>query len=146
MSLKPRELHPLNNRTDFDEFFKSIWYGSPPKLVGKTALTGYLNAPTKSRITKRINEILSRSSKIKIGAMGDTSTRMDAKDYRSSFDFVERVFKSSSEDIIKDLEVELIKKFKKSHPDKVTNISESRAGRLTSYNGYYYVYVVYNPI
>ena len=76
--------------------------------------------------------------------MGDTYVRMDAKDYRSNFNFVERVYKSTSKENIINYEVELIKKFKLSNPTKVVNISTNRASRLTTYNGYYYIYIVYN--
>lgn len=120
-------------------------YGiKPPKLIGKTAITGRLTPSTKTKVTKRINEILTNSSEIKIGVMGDTEVRMDGTDYRSDYDFVTRIFKTKSKEIARDFEVKLIKKFKKSHPKKVKNISEAKAGRLTTYNGFYYVYIVFN--
>jgi hypothetical protein len=145
MKIKPIELHPVKNRSDWTEFWKTLWNGEPPKLVGKTAITGRLTNPTtKSNVTKRINEILNIASEIKIGMMGDTEVRMDGKDYRNDFDYVTRVYKTTSKEVARDYEVELIKKYKKSHPNKVLNISEARAGRLTTYNGSFYVYVVFN--
>lgn len=142
---KPVELHPVKNRSDWSAFWKTFWNGEPPKLVGKTAITGRLTNPaTKTKVTKRINEILNIASEIKIGVMGDTEVRMDGKDYRSGFEYVTRVYKTTSKESAREYEVELIKKFKKSHPNIVLNISEAKAGRLTTYNGNFYVYVVFN--
>jgi negative regulator of genetic competence, sporulation and motility len=76
--------------------------------------------------------------------MGDTSVRMDNKDYRSGFEYVERVCKSTSKVNIINYEVELIKKFKIIEPSKVVHVSTSKASRLTTYNGFYYIYVVFN--
>lgn len=76
--------------------------------------------------------------------MGDTLVRMDSNDYRKGFEFVERVYKSKSKEKIIEYEVELIKKFKAKKDKKVTNISTKRAWRLTTYNGFYFIYVVYN--
>ncbi len=142
---KPIELHPVKNRSNWAEFWKTFWNGNPPKLIGKRAITGRLtNRSTKSNVTKRINEILNIASEIKIGVMGDTEVRMDGKDYRNAFEYVTRVYKTTSKEVARDYEVELIKKYKKSHPNKVLNISEARAGRLTTYNGNFYIYVVFN--
>ncbi len=76
--------------------------------------------------------------------MGDLSVRMDYNDYRKGFEFVERVYKSKSIENIKSYEVELIKKFQKIDPIKVLNISTTKAHKLTTYNGFYYIYVVHN--
>ena len=142
---KPIELHPVKNRSRFSELWKTFCNGEPPKLIGKTAITGRITNPnTKAKVTKRINQLINNSSEIKIGVMGDTQVRMDGKDYRSNFNFVTRIYKTTSKEVARDYEVELIKKFKKSHPNKVMNISESRAGRLTTYNGNFYIYVVFN--
>ncbi len=142
---KPIELHPIKNRSKLAEIWRTLWNGKPPKLIGKTAITGRITNPsTKSKVTKRINGVLAESSEIKIGVMGDTEVRMDGEDYRDGFDFVTRVYKTKSKETARLYEVELIKKYKKSHPDKVLNISESKAGRLTTYNGDFYIYVVFN--
>jgi negative regulator of genetic competence, sporulation and motility len=144
---KPIELHPLNNRSEWTEFWLTFWNGHPPILQGKSALVGRLaNPSTKSKVTKRINEILSKASQIKIGVMGDTQARMDRNDYRNNFDFVTRVYKTTSKETAREYEVELIKKYKKSHPEKVLNISETKASRLVTYNGSYYIYVVFNKL
>ncbi len=147
MSKKPMELHPVKNRSSWLEFWKTFWNGEPPELKGAKAITGRLtNKNVKSNVTVRIKEILEQASEIKIGVMGDTEVRMDSSDYRNNFKFVNRVYKTTSKETAIKYEVELIKKFKKSHADKVKNISEARAGRLTTYNGFYYIYVVYNKI
>lgn len=38
----------------------------------------------------------------------------------------------------------MIKKFKVSHSNVILNKSETKASKLVTYNGFYYVYVVYN--
>lgn len=144
MSLKPRELHSHNDRSNFTERFRNFWYGKPPKIVKIKAVTGSLAPAVKAKVTKRINEIARVSGQFKIGVMGDTQVRMDCKVYRAEFEYVERIYKTTSEQSIRDYEVELIKKFKAICPNKICNISEARAARLTTYNGYYYIYVVYN--
>ncbi len=142
---KPIELHPVRNRSSFVASLRDFWYGEPPKLVGKPSVTGLLNNPiVKREITTRIKSVLKISSSIKIGVMGDTSVRMDAVDYRENYDYVVRIYRTRSKEIARNLEVILIKKFKKQFPDKVDNISTSKAGRLTTYNGFYYIYVVFN--
>ncbi|UBM61324.1 hypothetical protein LA303_07790 [Candidatus Sulfidibacterium hydrothermale] len=142
---KPIELHPVKNRSNWKEFWKTFWKGEPPKLVGKTAITGRItNLSTKIKVTKRIIEILNVASEIKIGVTGDTEARMDGIDYRKGFDYVTRVYKTTSKEVAINYEVELIKKFKKSHPKKVLNKSITKASRLTTYNGIFYVYVVFN--
>ncbi len=145
MKKKPIELHPVLNRSEIAKFFRTLWLGKPPKLVGKSAVTGHLTNPaTKRKVTMRINEILKIADVIKIGATGDTLSRMDKEDYRGNWEFVSRVYKTKSLERAKEYEVELIKKFKKSYPSQVKNISEAKAGRLTTYNGFYYIYVVFN--
>ena len=76
--------------------------------------------------------------------MGDTDVRMDDKKYREDFEFVQRVYKTTSKQAAKDMEVYLIKKFKQTHGSILLNVSEAPASRLTTYNGFYYVYIVYN--
>lgn len=144
MKKKPNELHPIKNRSSIEDFFKTIWHGTPPKLVGSKAETGYLTPNNKAKVTIRIKNIAETCADFKIGVMGDTLVRMDDNNYRSNFNFVQRVYKSTSKEIIKAYEVELIKKFKPLYPSKIQNISTSPASKLTTYNGYYYIYVVYN--
>lgn len=142
---KPIHLHPVINRSAFKSSLRDFWYGKPPKLIGKSPVTGLLNnSIIKREITTRIKNVLKISNSIKIGVMGDTSVRMDALDYRENYDYVVRIYKTSSEETARNLEVLLIKKFKKEYPNKVDNISTSKAGRLTTYNGFYYIYIVFN--
>ena len=144
MSIKPKELHPHKDLSWLNWFLRDVIYGKSPKLTGSKSITGLLTPVTKRKVTMRVNNILETAINIKIGVMGDTDVRMDDKKYRKNFEFVERIYKSTSKESIRQYEVELIKKFKKSHPEKVLNISETLASRLTTYNGFYYVYIVYN--
>lgn len=145
MTSKPKHLHPVKNRNAIEKFIIDLLFEKPPKLTGATAETGAFNAVTKSKVTKRITAILNKASNAKIGVTGDTEVRMDAIDYRTQFDLVERVYKTKSPQFAKDMEVYMIKKFKVSHPDIVINKSEIPAVRLITYNTFHYVYVVYNP-
>ena len=145
MKRKPKELHPHSERPEFVNVFRDFWHGKPPELVGEKAITGALKPPIKSKITRRIKGIEKTAINMKIGVMGDTKVRMDDKKYRTKFDFVERIYKTANKQAIIDYEVELIKKFKELYPgDKLLNASTNRASRLTTYNGFYYIYVVYN--
>ena len=63
---------------------------------------------------------------------------------RNSFDFVEGIYKSTSEENIKNYEVKLIKKIKVINTKEVDNVSTNRASRLTTYSKFYYIYVFYN--
>lgn len=145
LKIKPIHLHPVKNRSSFKSSLIDLCYGKPPRLIGKSPVTGSLNnLIVKREITSRIKNVLKISNSIKIGVMGDTSVRMDALDYRGNYDYVVRIYKTSSEEMARNLEVLLIKKFKKDYPYKVDNISTSKAGRLTTYNGFYYIYIVFN--
>lgn len=144
MAIKPKELHPIHNRGSLESGWRNFWHGRPPRLVAPAALTGRMTPYLKGQIAKRVNEIANQSDCFKIGAMGDTYVRMDGTDYRGEFKNVQRIYKSKSQQVVIDLEVYLIKRFKKDRAGKILNKSETPAWRLTSYNGFYYVYVVYN--
>lgn len=146
MNKKPRELHPLHQRTTIESWFKDAFEGYAPKLVGSKAITGKFDSPTKAKVTIRIKQLLANVSIAKIGVMVDLDSRMDRSDYRRQFNLVQRVYKTTSKEFAKSMEVYMIKKFKISHPTIILNISETPASRLITYNGYYYVYVVYNDI
>jgi hypothetical protein len=144
MPVKPKELNPIITRSAFENFLRDFWHGKPPKLVGRRAVTGKMSPQLKRRVIGRIKEIVENATAVKIGVTGDTYVRMDCPKYREKFHFVQRVFRTTSEQLAIAFEVYLIDKFKKSCPEKVLNISNIPAGRLTSYNGFYYVYVVYS--
>lgn len=142
---KPLHLHPLKDRDNWTEFWLGFFHGIPPILTGDYPIHGRINQPEiKSLVVKTIRKIAKQSTSFKIGAMGDFDVRMDDKVYRKKYEYVQLIFVSSSADIIKDLEVEMIVYFKRYYEHKIDNISTARAGRLTSYDDNYYVYVVYN--
>jgi hypothetical protein len=145
MGIKPMELNPVANRKRVSKILRNLRYGKVPLLVGKDPITGHLYLPaTKRRVSMRVNAILDIADIIKIGVSGDTDVRTDYGDYRRTWKYISRVYKTTSKKNAKNFEVELIKKFKKSHPDQVANISVSKAPRLTTYDGFYYIYVVFN--
>lgn len=145
MTAKPKHLHPVINRSAIENFIIDLLFEKPPKLIGASAETGAFNPVTKGKVTKRITAILNKASNAKIGVTGDTLIRMDSLDYRTQFQLVERVYKTKSAQYAKDMEVYMIRKFKESHPNVVINKSEIPATRLTTYNDFHFVYVVYNP-
>ena len=140
---KPLETHPVLNRSSFGEAVRSFWYGSAPKPVKKRPISGLINQTTRCRITRHVKEVVATAKWFKIGVTGDTLARMDKVDYRQEYERVARVYKTASKEAAINLEVELIKKFQKLYPDRIANTSTSRAGRLTTYNGYYFVYIVF---
>lgn len=144
MPIKDKSLHPKNDESQFINFLKDVFYGEPPEIVKSKPITGRINSTTRRNVTIRIKEIVDNCDKFKIGATGDTLVRVDKKDYRKEYDFIQRVFCSKSEGVTKDFEVEIIKKFMKLYPDKNQNKSVARAGKLTSYDGKFYIYVVYS--
>ncbi|MGB5981650.1 MAG: hypothetical protein WBG46_05860 [Nonlabens sp.] len=145
MTRKPRELHPTYGRTKINQWFKNVFVGYSPKLVGQTAITGLYTRPyTKAKVSIRIKSILDDVIEAKIGVMGDLESRMDKTDYRTTFDYVQRVYKTKSKLFAAEMEVYMIKKFKKSHPNVILNVSETKANNMVTYNDFYYVYVVYN--
>lgn len=101
MNKKPRELHPVLNRSSIETWFKNTFEGYAPKLVGKKAVTGRFDSPTKAKVTIRIKEILEKVTIAKIGVMGDLDSRMDKSDYRKQFSHVQRVYKTKSIDFAK---------------------------------------------
>ncbi len=72
--------------------------------------------------------------------------RIDKKDYRKDYDYMYLIFRSKKAYEISDLEVRYIQKYKILQPDKIDNISETKANNMISYDGFYYLYVVVNQI
>ncbi len=141
---KPRELHPTYGRTKIEKWFRNNFHGYSPNLTGKKAITGRFTPSTKAKVSIRIKQILAIASKAKIGVMGDLESRMDKLDYRFEYSFVQRVYKTKSKELAREMEVYAINKFKGCSSHNIQNTSNARASRLVTYNGFYYVYVVYN--
>lgn len=144
MPKKDPSLHPHLNRNAFLEFLKDSFQGMPPQFVAGKPITGILKATTRGKITRKLNTIIENSKRFKIGVTGDAAVRADYSDYRGTFKYIQMVYSSTSEKRIKDAEVEIIKKFMKSHPKSCKNKHANRAGNLTTYNSKYFVYVVYS--
>jgi len=143
--IKPIDLHPVLNRSKFKSILRDLWLGSAPKVIKSEPITGnYTHLRTKKEVHKRINAIIRKSERIKIGVMGNLIARMDAEDYRTEWYNVECVYKTNSYENARSFEVGLIKKYKKRNPKIVKNVSEAKAGRLTTYTGEYFIYVVFN--
>jgi len=145
-NIKPLELHKVKNRTEFESFLRNIWKGAMPDLIIAEPETGnYTHDKVKKKVHKRINAILKNAVRIKIGVTGDELTRRDGSDYRNGWYNMELVYKTKSKEAAKLFEVELITKYMKSrNKDKVANKSANLASRITTYDGYYLIYVVWN--
>ncbi len=143
MAKKSNRPYPLNDRTKMDEFWRKIWNGSPPQIED-IAITGIINSELRRKITISINNIINQESinACKIGKTGDARIRTDQKDYRADYSKMYLLYKSTSKGNISSIEVDYIKKYKKTHKDKIDNIIEHKAGRMFSYDGYYYLYIV----
>ena len=143
MPKKDKSLHPKHNENIFTNILKDIFIGELPEILNKKPLTGVLDRSKKRQITMSINDIVAQCERFKIGATGDASVRIDQKDYRKGYNFFQKIYSSTSEDKVIDLEVELIEKFMKLQLDKIDNKKPVRANKLTTYEGRYYIYVVF---
>ena len=143
MAKKSTRPYPLNERTKWNEFWLSVWNGSPLQIED-IAITGIINSGLKRKITISINNIIKQESinAFKIGKTGDAQIRTDKKDYRADYSTMYLLYKSTSKENISSIEVDYIKKYKKTHKDKIDNIIEHKAGKMFSYDGYYYLYIV----
>lgn len=142
MVKKSTKPHPLANETNWQQFWKGFWNGEKPKQNSDNIVTGHYNANTKRAITQRINNIIDDSKSIKIGKTGNSDLRSDFNDYRAIYKEMHLIYKSSSEEYISTAEEDYIKKFSKSHASKIDNKTDKRVGKMYSYDGYYYMYVV----
>lgn len=144
--LIPAAKHRVAKRTKLDAFLKDLIEGPMPDLTLAEPETGnYTHLATKKKVHKRINNILKKAVRIKIGVTGDDLNRRDGKDYRNGWYNIELVYKTSSAEAARLFEMELITKYiKGKQKDKVANLHANRAGKLSKINGYYLIYVVWN--
>ena len=143
MPKKTNRPYPLNNWTKWNEFWLSIWNGAPPKIED-ISITGIINSTLKRKITSNINLIINKEevNAFKIGKTGDSRIRVDKNDYRGKYYKMYLLYRSTSKDNISSIEVDYIKKYRKTHPDKIDNITTHKVGNMYSYNGYYFLYIV----
>lgn len=118
--------------------FKNIIYGKAPKIVRKGIITGRYSPETKRRITTRLNQLLDSYDFIKVGKTGSPEVRVDQKDYRGTYQKMILLYKSKSDVNISNYEREYINRFY----DDLENVSKASGGKMRSYNGFYYLYVV----
>ena len=123
---------------------KDTLHGKAPTIVKGKMVTGYLTPGKLGEITTLIKKLATKSENFKIGVTGDLIGRADQRDYRGTYRYMRGVYKTTSLNKVIELEVKLIKKFGKIYPGKLDNRSNRRAGSLSSYGRFYYVYVVYN--
>lgn len=89
-------------------------------------------------IYKSIYNLLDEYDDLKIGKTGDAYIRKTYDDYNGNYDSMYLIAKSKNRHLISDFERDTIKKFY----DYTDNISRASGGKMKSYNGYYYLYVV----
>lgn len=111
-------------------------------VVDDAFITGRLTPQVKSRVTKRLNKAIEGHGAFKIGKTGDAWVRTDQNDYRKDYYKFHLIFRSSSKLVIDTLECDYIKRYMRSHPENCRNRSAHRLGRMYSYDGYYWLYVV----
>lgn len=143
----PMDLHPREKRGLIKRIGLALFEYDPPKLVESQPIFGEVDKVVRGKITKKINKILATAKNAKIGVTGDMWVRMDyieEKSYRGKYKFVEEIYYSENGDTVADLEVEYIKKFLSLHPDKIDNKNATKVSKMTSYDGYFRIYLVYN--
>ena len=106
-------------------------------------VTGRINRQIRLRIANRINEAIEESTMFKVGKTGDSWIRTDAVDYREQpYKKMHLIFRSSSKQVIDELEVEYITKYLKKEPNRCMNKSTAKLGNMFTYDGYYWLYIV----
>ncbi len=131
---------PLPSRNNFQEFIYSMFNGFEPKIIDES-VTGHITSRSlKIKVTRKIKELVDNYPNCKIGATGDPRIRSGYPDYRSKYSRMFLVYKSKSFNYVADIECHYIKKFL----GRTDNISVNKAIKLSSYDGYYYLYVVTN--
>jgi len=146
LRISPPEMHPKNKRGFFTKIGRLL-ESSPPEIVGSKPIEGEINSITKAKITKKINSILATSKNAKIGVTGDVWVRMDETlngSYRGVYECVQEIYRSKKGKLVAQLEVDYIKKYQKDKNKKIDNVSTNIAPRLTSYDGFFRIYLVYN--
>ena len=133
-----RRLRPEPKRDSFDEFIYSLFNGFKPTIIDISETGRITDRAVKWRTTRKITELIDNFHRVKIGVTGDSLIRSDQTDYRANYSTMYLVYKSRSKDYVCDFEIHYINKFW----DMIDNRSNTRANRLSTYNGYYYLYVV----
>jgi len=88
-----------------------------------------------------VNAIRKEAKFFKIGMTSDLSKRGDGDDYREGgYDFIDELYRSQSEERVKDMETYLIKRFKKY--DNCKNIKPGGEGKL-KWGPPFSVYIAY---
>lgn len=155
---KKRKIVKVEKEPTFSEWFfdlmKDVFIGNAPVLVRKKAIeikrgdfdkdTNQISSKSKREITARIKKILDEAENIKIGISRNIDDRMKWNEYRRSYSYFEKILVTRHKDVAREAEEFFIKKFQKSHPNQVDNLSIKKAGRLSRYKNRYYIYVVYN--
>ena len=132
-----KRIKPESRRGNIEEFIFSLYHGFKPKIID-LSISGRITPSLRRRLTIQINNIISRCTLCKIGATGDADIRSAFNDYRAQFSKMYLIYKSTSKNNVASLEVEYIQKFY----GRTLNKSTTKTTRLSSYDGFYYLYIV----
>jgi len=135
--------YPLAERTAWKNFWRSFWHGKQPEIE-EEFIDGEINSDLKRKLTIKINKIIndSNTTAIKIGKTGDALIRTDFTDYRGSYSVMKLIYRSENPINVSKLEKHYILKYTSSHRAKIDNIQKHSGGKMYSYDGYYFLYVV----
>ena len=125
-------------------FIKFLIHGYAPDIHEHLMVNEPLKPFTKNKITQNVNKIINKhGGKFKIGKTGDAEVRVDQVDYRTAdFSNMYMLYRHSSQEVISELEVYYINKFKEQFPRKCTNKQMHSGGGMVSRTDYYYLYIV----
>ena len=151
MSKKPIELRPKNNI--LSNIRDDIRYGLQPKKVECNTVVISENEQflpyKKGCVTSLIRKIANNTKAFKIGISGDIDIRMNQRDYREKdkkngvkYTKYQVVFETNDKKLAKSYEVTLVERYMRDF-DNNQNREAKEATRLTTYDGFYKIYVVY---
>lgn len=131
---------PEPKRDSIDDFIYSLFNGFKPNVIDISESGRVTDRSVRWKITRKIGHLVDTYFNVKIGVTGDSLIRTDQTDYRGNYSKMFLIYKSRSKKNISDLEVHYINKFY----GKTDNKSKTKASRLSTFDGYYYLYVVTN--
>ena len=124
---------------DLLRLIKKLVFNLEPELDKRYLKTFYkLDRNIYKHSYNSVYRILDHHRKVKIGKSGDAIIRKSYNDYKGNYSKMYLLARSKNPELISRLEKDCIKKFYNENE----NISRASGGKMRTYNGFYYLYVV----